>query len=80
MNIRPTSVRLDVRLLDALQRTANHMEIKRSDLLRQCVRRGLAEILKSEALIASIPSSDYKTIPIGTGNVVRPAALEASHD
>jgi len=70
MNERPTSVRLDGRLLQALQNTANHMGIKRSALLRQCVRLGLAEVLKSEALIARVSRPDYKSTSIGEPNVV----------
>jgi len=71
----PTSIRLDPGLLRALQRTADHMGIKRAVLIRQCVRIGLAEVIKTEALIARITSGDYNSTPIGEVNVVPPHYL-----
>lgn len=65
----PTSIRLDPRLLGAVDSTAVYLGMKRSALLVWCIRLGLAEVIKGEAVIAHA-GRDYKTTSIGGVNVV----------
>ena len=77
MKPKPTTVRFDRNLLASLEGMASQLDMKRAELIRLCVRLGLAQVVRDHMLMRAAQSPATTTGPsIGALNVVAlPAAV-----